>query len=95
MVTVQNPTDYRLKGFRKTHVKDKKVEAVLINKKNGKEKSIPFGLKGSNTYCNKTGISMSDPTHGDPVKRANYRKRHAGENSRKFSSGYFAYHYLW
>lgn len=74
----------------------KKVIAVLKNKQTGKESKMPFGQKGSSTYHDKTGKGH-DPKHGDSARRAAYRARHKGEGdaSRKYSPGWFAWHYLW
>ena len=92
---VYSPTDYSFVRFDKGRG-DKKVTAVLKNKKTGKEVLVRFGQKGSSTYWDKTGKG-NDRTHGDPKVRANYRKRHVGEgdSSRMFSPGWFSWWYLW
>ena len=94
MVVIENPNAYVLKGFRPSQTKNKKIDAILQNKETGKTKVVPFGQKGSTTYQNKTGVQV-DRIHSDPVKRTAYRARHKGEDRKKYSSGYFAYVYLW
>lgn len=97
MVTVDNPDAYTLKGFRPSQSKGKKIDAILQNKETGKAKIVPFGQKGSATYQNKTGVALSSPDsiHSNPQLRKAYRARHAKTAVNKYSSSWFAYHFLW
>ncbi len=93
---VENPNDYALVGFERSHSKGKKYDAILRNKKTQKNRRIPFGAVGYEQYRDSTGLQLyARVNHGDPKRRRNYRTRHHGENKRKFSSGYFSWKYLW
>lgn len=84
----------KLIGFRPSTKKDKKIDAILEDKKTGKNKIVSFGLKGSTTYSNKTGVG-SDPIHNDKRLQDAYLKRHKNDGNIKYSAGYFAKKYLW
>lgn len=85
---------YVLLKFRKSHTKGKQIDAILQNAQTKREKIVPFGQAGSQTYQNRTGVAV-DSTHSDPAKRRAYRARHKGEELRKFSPGWFSWFYLW
>ena len=97
---IENPEDYELVGFERSHVRGKKYDAILRRKKTRKEQKhgirrVPFGAVGYEQYCDSTGKGLyTHVNHGDPNRRRNYRTRHRGENKRKFSSGYFSWKYL-
>lgn len=86
----------RLLGFEVSHRPDKKFNAIVFNTLTGRIRRIPFGQRGSTTYQNKTGVGRV-ATHHDKVRRDNYRRRHHGEGlaSKKYTPGWFAWHYLW
>lgn len=88
--------EWALVRFEKSKKKDKKVQAILKNKKTGAVKILPFGQAGSSTYHNLTKIG-NDPIHQDLKRREAYRRRHYGEGSasRKWSPGYLSWWYLW
>lgn len=90
-----NPEDYRLKGFTKSKTKNKKYDAILVNKKSKTEKRIPFGDVRYQQYKDKALGLYKHKDHEDPTRRRLYRQRHKNEDKAKFSSGYFAYKYLW
>jgi hypothetical protein len=93
---VDNPADYRLLKFARSRSRGKKYDAILLNRHTRKEKRVPFGALGYEQYRDSTGVGLySRSNHGDPKRRRLYRTRHAGENARKFSSGYFSWKYLW
>jgi hypothetical protein len=101
---VDHPEDYTLVGFERSHVKGKKYDAILKNKRTRKGqrndrpviRRVPFGAIGYEQFKDSTGKGLySRVNHGDPKRRRNYRTRHHGENKRKFSSGYFSWKYLW
>ena len=94
MVVVENPEKYKLLGFRQSHTKGKKIDAILQHSETQKKKIVPFGQKDSTTYQNRTGVQV-DSIHSDPVRRKAYRARHKGEEKRKYSSGWFSWSYLW
>jgi len=93
---VENPNEYILQSFQLSETKDKKYDALLKNRENGKIKRVPFGSKGYNQYQDKTGLGhYSNMDTFDKERRRLYRLRHKGEDKNKFSSGYFALKYLW
>jgi len=93
---VDTPTDYKLLKFARSHSRGKKYDAILVNRRTRKEKRVPFGALGYEQYRDSTGLGLySRSNHGDLKRRKRYRRRHAGENTRKFSSGYFSWKYLW
>jgi hypothetical protein len=75
----------------------KKYNAILRNKETKREVKVGFGAKGYEHYKDKALGSYSSQNHGDAKRRASYRARHKGEGdpSRKYSAGWFAWHYLW
>lgn len=93
---VDNPEQYKLKGFEKSRTKHKKYDAILINRENGKEKRVPFGDNRYPHYKDTTGLNLYPKLNSlDKEKRRMYRLRHAGEDKNKFSSGFFALKKLW
>ena len=93
---VDTPTDYKLLKFARSRSRGKTYDAILINRRTRKEKRVPFGALGYEQYRDSTGLGLySRSNHGDLKRRKRYRRRHAGENTRKFSSGYFSWKYLW
>jgi hypothetical protein len=74
-----------------------KYIAILKNKNTGREVRVRFGAKGYEQYKDKALGKYSNMNHNDPKRRASYRARHAGEGdaSRKWSPGWFAWHFLW
>ena len=96
MVVIKNPEMFVLKGFEKSHLKDKKYNALLKNKKTGKIRRIPFGCSSYEHFKDKTKTGLwSHKDHKDKKRRELYRIRHKGEDKKKFSSGYFSMKYLW
>lgn len=95
-MVVYPASHWTLEGFRPATRGGKKVIALLRNKKTNKINELPFGQKGSSTYHDLTRVG-GDPVHHDKKKRENYRKRHKGEGDqhKKWSAGFLAYHWLW
>lgn len=90
-----NPNDYVLWQFEISDKLNKKYNAVLINKYDKTDiKKIPFGDKRYQQYFDQLGY-YSNLNHNDKKRRLLYRKRHAKDIMNKFSSGWFAYYYLW
>lgn len=90
------PSEYTFVKFVKATT-SKKYFAILRNKKTKGEVRVGFGLKGYQQYKDKALGSYSKLDHGDAKRREAYRKRHSGEGdaSKKYSPGWFAWHYLW
>ena len=90
-------TEFQLKGFERSKTKNKKYDAILINKTTKKERRIPFGDIRYEQFKDSTGLKLfSSKDHGDPIRRNSYRKRHSGDiQTGKFSAGFFAMQYLW
>lgn len=93
---VTNPDDYDLKGFKKSSRPHKKYDAILINKKTGVKKEIPFGDTRYDQYRDSTPLRLySNKDHHDENRKKNYLSRHEKDSKNKFSSGWFSANYLW
>lgn len=93
---IKDNEKYKFLFFEKSHLKSKKYNAVLLNKKNERERRVPFGSSISEHYKDNTGLGKwSHKDHNDKERRRLYRARHRGEEKNKFSSGYFSWKYLW
>lgn len=92
---VKNPNDYKFIEFKKSNTKHKKYDALLMNKKTNKIKKVPFGDNRYEQYKDNALGIYSHLDHKDLKRKASYKARHAGEQNNKFSSGYFAWHFLW
>jgi hypothetical protein len=90
----------KLIEFRKSHLKNKKYDAILYNTKTKRKNIIPFGAIKSNgtpyeQYKDGTGLGLyTKYDHLDKKRREKYRKRH-GTNPKRYSPGYFSLKYLW
>ena len=93
---IYKPSEYTFVKFIKATT-TKKYYAILKNKKTNREVKVGFGAKGYEQYKDKALGSYSSQNHMDSKRREAYRKRHAGEGetSKKYSPGWFAWHYLW
>jgi len=92
------PDEYSFVKFEKSKRVNKKYSAILQNKKTGRTKTLPFGSSLHENYKDETGLNMyPEKMHGDIKRLELYRKRHAGEGdeSRKYSPGWFSWHFLW
>ena len=93
------PADkYKFIKFERSHLKDKKYNAVLKHISTGRTKKIPFGARGYAQYKDSTGLKLySSQDHLDEERKKRYQQRHKGEgnSTRKYSAGYFSYWYLW
>ena len=85
--------------FKKSKAKNKKYSVVTPRKK-----TINFGDMRYQQYRDQTGLKLySHLDHNDPVRRANYRRRHRGIKKKdgskayldKESPAYYSYFYLW
>lgn len=92
---VENPDEYVFVEFVKSKTKNKKYDAILKHKKTKKTKTIPFGDLRYEQYKDKALGLYSHKDHNDKKRREAYRTRHRGEENEKYSSGYFAWKYLW
>lgn len=93
---ILDPSNYEFIKFEKSKVKNKKYNAVLFNKKWGREKRVPFGDVRYQHYKDSTGLNLySDLDHNDIRRRDRYLKRHYKDKDNEFSSGYWSAKYLW
>lgn len=88
-------SQYTFKEFRRSTSAHKKYDAVLVNKKTKREKKVPFGDSRYEQFKDKALGLYKHKDHNDPKRRTAYRQRHAGEEKKKFSPGYFAWKFLW
>ena len=76
---IERPEDYKLVGFERSHVRGKKYDAILRNKKTRSKRRVPFGAVGYEQYRDSTGKGLyTRVNHGDPKRRRNYRTLHHG-----------------
>lgn len=93
---VENPENYKLIDFVKSNTKHKKYDAIIENKITKRTKRIPFGDIRYQHYKDSTNKKLySYLDHGEKRRRELYRLRHKNEYTKKFSSGYFSWYYLW
>jgi len=92
---VQNPSEYKFIRFELSKTQGKKYDAILQHKSTRREKRIPFGAKGYEHYKDRALGKYSNLDHNNNTRRKAYHDRHQGEQHRKYSSGYFAWKYLW
>ncbi len=89
--------DYKLLGFRKSNVKNKKIYALLENKQTKRLTKVHFGDSRYSSYRNITGVYLPPSMiHNDKDRRRRYRARAGGlVKTGYYSSSFFSYHYLW
>lgn len=93
---IENPQDYTFSRFEKSNSKNKKYDAILKNKKTGREKRVPFGDTRYEQFRDRTGLNLySNLDHNDLNRRHLYLARHEKDMDNKFSSSYFAARFLW
>ena len=89
--------EYKLLGFEKSTRKNKKYNAILQNKKTGRQVRVPFGDVRYQQYKDTTGLGLySHKDHGDKKRRASYKARHSVYvQDGYYSPGFFSMRYLW
>ena len=101
MVKVKNPHNFEHIGFEKSHLRFKKYDAILRNKKTGGIKRIPFGaIKFTDVpwsqFKDNTGLGLYSKYNNYSTKARNrFRLRHFKAAKSKFSSGWFSWNFLW
>ena len=84
-------TEYECRGFRISHAKNQKYDAVLVHKKTSTQILLPFGGATTKTYHDLTGLNAF-PTmlhHNNELRRL-YHKR----NDKRLRCGYFSASYF-
>jgi predicted mannosyl-3-phosphoglycerate phosphatase (HAD superfamily) len=97
-MSLAKANEYTFVKFERSKDSKKKYDAILKNNKTSRLRRISFGAKGYEQYKDSTGKKLyTHVDHLDEERRRLYRKRHAGEGdpSRKYSAGWFSWHYLW
>jgi len=93
---LQNPDNYKFIEFQKSKTKNKKYDAIMMNKKTNKIKRVGFGDVNYKQYKDTTPLKLYKHLDtNDKERRRLYRLRHEGEDKNKFSSGYFSLRFLW
>lgn len=91
-----NPNNYIFLRFRKSKSKNKKYDAILLNKYTDAKIPISFGDKRFEQFRDSTGLNLySKLNHGDCDRRRRFRARHKKNAKHKYSSAWFSYWYLW
>lgn len=89
--------EWKFKGFEKSKSKNKKYDAILINKETKKEKRISFGDANYGQFNDSTSLDLySNVNNLDKKRRDAYRLRHEKDlRDGYYSAGYFSWYYLW
>lgn len=89
--------EYKLLGFEKSTRKNKKYNAILQNKKTGRQTRVPFGDIRYKSYHDITGLNLYPHLiHGDKKRRKSYMARHKGFLKKGYwSPSWFSYYKLW
>ena len=95
--------DYDLIGFEKSHLANKKYNAILMSRADREKKvRVPFGAirpdgEPYEQYKDLTGLNLySDWDHNDRERRKRFVQRHKRNlKYNTYSPTYFAIHYLW
>ena len=88
--------DYQFVRFEKSHIREKKYNAILKNKKTGRLTRVPFGSSSYDQYRDSTGLGLySHKDHNDKKRRANHRSRHRNDNLNDYSPGFWSWRFLW
>lgn len=91
-----SPLLFKFLRFERSHLKNKKYNAVLLNLKTNREIRIPFGDKSYQQYEDKTPLKLySIKDHNDKKRRQLYISRHAKDINKKYSASWFSLKYLW
>ena len=88
---------YRFVRNEKATQKNKKYQAVLMNKKTGRKIRVPYGDSRYQHYKDSTGEGLwSHKNHLDKSRRVRYKSRHQGYiKPGYYSPGYFSMRFLW
>lgn len=89
--------EWDLMGFKRAKNKNKKYEAMIINKKTGKTVNIPFGNSNYEQYKDSTGLNLfSHLDHNDEERRDRFYKRFKKQiNKNYWSPATLSAYYLW
>ena len=67
-----NPNNYNLINFRKSKTKNKKYDAILMDKKTNKLKYVPFGDDRYGQYRDTTGLNIYSNKDTMDIKRREF-----------------------
>ena len=82
--------------FEVSHLPTKKYNAVLKNRKSGRELRIPFGAIGYEQFKDTTGLgAYTKDDHLNDKRRQNYIKRHSNDKNKPYAPSWFSLKYLW
>lgn len=87
--------NYTFIKFERSHLPDKKYDAILKNKSTGRLVKVPFGAKSYGQYKDKALGLYSAQDHGDTKRRDSYHARHSGDTNAPYSASWFSLKYLW
>ena len=92
-------SNYSFVGFEPSRRKNKKYDAILMNRDTGKNVRVPFGDSRYEQFRDNTGLGLfSHMDHGDNIRKRNYWDRHRREINDgidNYTAGSFALKYLW
>ena len=89
--------EYKLINFEKSLTRNKKYDAILQNKLNGRLVKVPFGDNRFEQFKDSTGLGLySNKDHGDLKRRQLYRQRHQKDLKKGYySPGFMSFYFLW
>jgi len=91
---ISENAEYKFIRFEKSLNPLKKYDAVLLNKKTGREKRVSFGQNGKSHYKDQALGLYSSDNHLDKERRDRYYARH-GPHHGFPSASYWSHNYLW
>ena len=87
---------FRFIKFERSHLPNKKYNAIIEDVKTRRKQRVPFGQNGAEQYKDSTGLKLySHLDHNDLKRRTNYLARHEKTRHKKFSPSWFSSVFLW
>ncbi len=94
-------SEYTFKKFERSKNKSKKYDAILVNKKTGREKRMAFGSANMQQYRDRTGLGLyKSKDHLDKTRRKAFLDRFRGTRERQnwkkeYTPLMFSTRFLW
>lgn len=88
-------SEYVFVRFEKSHLPDKKYDAILKSRSTGRPVKVPFGARSYSQYKDIALGLYSSQDHEDTKRRASYHARHSGDTNAPYSASWFSLKYLW
>jgi len=90
------PDLFRIVKFERSHLPQKKYNAIIEDVKTRKRMRVPFGSTAYEQYRDDVPLKLYKRLdHNDEKRRQNYLARHEKTRHKKFSPSWFSSVYLW